>query len=74
MRNQSKKYQIANLGAFTTLDDKDFNNLCGLELNLLHAPCVLYIKQGYSYIGNELLLSEKELKAILESTTSDLLN
>ena len=74
MRNQPKKYQIGNLGAFTTLDDKDFNNLCSLELNLLHAPCVLYIKQGYSYIGNQLLLSEKELKTILESTTSDLLN
>jgi len=74
MRNQPKKYQIAKFGAFTTLDDKDFNNLCSLELNLLHAPCVLYIKQGYNYIGNELSLSHQEFKAILESTTSDLLN
>ena len=74
MRNHPKKYKIENLGAFTTLDDKDFNNLCSLELNLLHAPCVLYIKQGYSYTGNELVLSDKEFKTILESTTSDLLN
>lgn len=74
MRNQPKKYQIENLGAFTILDDKDFNELCSLELNLLHIPAVLYIRQGYQYSGNEILLSHQELKTILKSTTSDLLN
>jgi hypothetical protein len=74
MRNQPKKYKIVNLGAFTTLDHKDFNDLCSLELNFLHVPCVFYIKEGYSYTGNELLVSDKELKTKLKLTTGDLLN
>jgi hypothetical protein len=70
MRNEIKKYYIENLGSFAPLDDTDFNELCSLELNFLQVPCVLYVKPGYRYTGNEILLSHKELKSILESTTN----
>jgi hypothetical protein len=68
MRNESRKYYIENMGAFAVLDDKEFNELCGYELSLLHVPAVLYVKDGYRYAGNELLLSHRDLKAVIETT------
>ena len=74
MRNQLIKYSVSNLGSFIGLDDKDLNELCSLELNLLHIPAVMYLKQGYQYKGKEMLLSHKELIAILKSTAETLIN
>ena len=71
MRNRFNKYQIENLGSFVELDDKDFNELCSLELNLSPVTGILYLKQDYQYTGNEILLSHSEFKAILKSSISD---
>lgn len=68
MRNESRKYFIENAGSFTTLDDKEFNELCSYELNLLQVPAILYVRPGFHYQGNELLLSHKELKSIIDLT------
>ena len=74
MRSPLQKYEIENLGAFMTLDDKDFNDLCSLELNMLHIPGVLYVNKRYQYTGDEILLSDDELKTIIIATTCDLTN
>jgi hypothetical protein len=74
MRNSLKKYEIENLGSFITLDDKDFNDLFTLELNLLQPPAVLYISRDYDYTGGEIVISHKELKSILQSLASQSLN
>lgn len=73
MRNQLIKYSVSNLGSFIELDDKDLNELCSLELNLLHISAVMYLKQVYQYKGKEMLLSHKELIAILKSTAETLI-
>ncbi len=74
MRNQLLKFTVCDLGSFIELDDKGFNVLCSLELNLLHIPAVMYLKQDYQYKGKEMLLSRKELIAILKSTADTLNN
>jgi hypothetical protein len=68
MRNESRKYYIANIGSFAMLDDKEFNELCGYELSLLQVPAVLYVRDGYHYKGSELLFSHQELKSIIQTT------
>ena len=68
MRNESRKYYIANIGPFAVLDDREFNELCGYELSLLQVPAVLYVTNGYSYTGGELLLTHQELKDVIQTT------
>ena len=68
MRYESRKYYIENFGSFAVLDDREFNELCGNEPSFLQVPAILYVKNGYSYKGDELLLSHEELKAIIETT------
>ena len=74
MRNRFNKYQIENLGSFVELDDKDFNELCSLELNLYTVAGILYLKPGYKYTGKEILLSHNEFRTILKSLSTDSFN
>ena len=70
MSNQIIKYYIENTGSFVILDDKGFNDLAGYELPLSEIPGVLYLKPGYEIMSNEILFSHKEVKSILQATTS----
>ena len=74
MRNRFNKYHIENLGSFVELDDKEFNELCSLELNLSTVPGILYLKPGYKYTGKEILLSHNELRTILKLLSNDSIN
>jgi hypothetical protein len=74
MRNEMKKYFIENAGAFITMDDSDFNELCTYELSLLQIPAILFVQPGYQYTGDNVVLTHQELKTILKTTIHNSIN
>jgi hypothetical protein len=74
MRNEMKKYFIENAGAFITMDDSDFNELCTYELSLLQIPAILFVQHGYQYTGDNVVLTHQELKTILKTTIHNSIN
>lgn len=74
MRNEMKKYFIENAGAFVTMNDSDFNELCGYELDLLQIPAILFVQPGYKYNGDQIVLTHLELKTILKTTIYNSIN
>jgi hypothetical protein len=74
MRNEMKKYFIENAGAFVTMNDSDFNELCAYETDLLQIPAILFVRRGYTYNGDEVVLTHKELKTILRTTINNSIN
>lgn len=74
MNNSIVKYYIENTGSFVILDDKGFNDLAAYELPLSEIPGILYLKPGYEILSDEILFSHKEVKSILQVTTSYSLN
>jgi hypothetical protein len=74
MRNEMKKYFIENAGAFITMNDSDMNDLCTYEPDMLQIPAILLIQPGYKYTGGHVVLSERELKAILKIAINNSIN
>jgi hypothetical protein len=74
MKNELKKYFIENAGAFITMDDSDFNELCTYELSLLQIPAILFVQPGYKYTGDNVVLTHREMKTILKSTIDKSIN
>ena len=74
MRNEMKKYFIENAGAFVTMNDSDFNELCAYEMDLLHIPAILFVQPGYKYAGDQVVLTHRELKTILKTNINNSIN
>lgn len=74
MRNEMKKYFIENAGAFVTMNDSDFNELCTFELSLLQIPAILFVQPGYKYTGEQVVLNHRELRTVLLNTINNSIN
>jgi hypothetical protein len=74
MRNESKKYFIDNVGPFATLDEGEFNELVTYDIQLIQVPAILFVKQGYRYAGNELVLTLNELATLMKASLTNSIN
>lgn len=74
MRNESKKYFIANIGPFVNFDDSELNELITYDMEIIEAPAILYVKEGFRYNGNELVLTIKELDMLLKASLNNSIN
>jgi hypothetical protein len=74
MRNELKKYFIENVGAFATLDEGEFNELVTHDMQMIQVPAMLYVKEGYRYSGDELVLTLKELATLIKTSLTNSIN
>jgi hypothetical protein len=66
MRNNKKQYYTQHFGRFTPLSFKEINELCAYELYMLHAPEVLYLKQGWTMKSGNTIPGPTERKNWLQ--------
>ncbi|HJS54896.1 MAG TPA: hypothetical protein VJ765_10140 [Chitinophagaceae bacterium] len=74
MRNESKKYFIENFGSFVNFDDSALNELITYDMEMIAAPAILYVKEGFRYNGSELVLTLKELDMLLKTSLNNSIN
>jgi hypothetical protein len=74
MCSNSKKYFIENVGPFVMLSEGDVNELLTYDMELVQAPAILFMKQGYRYSGDEILLSNKELATLVKMSLNNSIN
>lgn len=74
MRNESKKYFIENIGPFVIFDDSELNELITYDMEMIEAPAILYVKEGFRYNGSELVLTIKELDVLLKKSLNNSIN
>ncbi len=74
MNRNSQKYYLENLGSFIGLDDREYNDLRCYDLHLIQVPGILYLQPGFIYTGEEIILSARELRAILQTTLNNSIN
>ena len=74
MRNESKKYFIENIGPFVNFDDSELNELMAYDMQMIQAPAILYVKEGFRYKGSELVLTIKELDMLLKTSLNNSIN